>query len=60
MITAMTATAILVVTLLILASAAFVAYAVATLKGDGPRTGRRQPPASHPRDMFDPRTGRLA
>lgn len=53
----MTITALLILVLSLLVTAGFVAYAVATLKGDGQRFGRPQPPASHYRDLFDPRIG---
>ena len=59
MITAMTAALILLIT----AAAVVVAFGYLTarvLDGDG--YGHRPPPASHPRDMFDPsnRPTRLA
>jgi hypothetical protein len=57
-ITAMTATILLlvIVPLLLLA---YGLYTARVLQGDG-YGSRRQPPASHDSDLFEPRTGRLA
>lgn len=48
----MTETSVVLV-ILLLAAVAYGVYLAATIKGDG-LNSRRQPPASHPRDMFDP------
>ena len=48
-----------VLVILLLAAIAYGVYLAATIKGDGINNSRRQPPASHHHDMFDP-TRRLA
>ena len=53
----MTENTVLIV-ILLLAAVAYGVYLAATIKGDG-FSSRRQPPASHHRDTFDP-TRRLA
>jgi hypothetical protein len=57
-ITAMTAT-ILFLVIASLVVLAFGLYTAKVVQGDG-YGSRRQPPASHNTDIFDPRTGRLA
>lgn len=39
---------------LLLVAVAYGVYLVSAIKGDGVNVRRRQPPASHHRDMFDP------
>lgn len=56
-ITAMTTSAIILIIVAVLAAAAYAVYLSAMLRGDGFDLARRRPPASHPRDLFEPTIG---
>ena len=53
----MTTSATVLIILGVLAAVAYAIYLSAMLRGDGFGLARRQPPASHPRDVFDPTIG---
>jgi len=57
MITAMNESTITLLVIAVLAATAYAAYLVAVIRDDGLSLARRQPPASHHRDPFDPATG---
>ncbi len=57
MITAMTETILIIVTL-VLAAVALGYHTFRVIQSDGYGSSRPQPPASHPRDTFDPSSRR--